>query len=125
MDLKTFIEKKWINVSAFARDVGVSTQYIYRVMNGEKKVSLKVAKKIYTLTDGEVDFYDIGKYPDHDESEKNQEKKEIKTKENKEDTIYIPVSPEEAHLISAMQEITSSLTKRLVKHKKIMTSIKS
>ena len=119
MNLKTYIEKRWINVSSFSREIGVTTQYIYNIMREEKKVSVKIAIKIYELTNGEVVFDKIGKHPKEVHKDPPEDSPGNSFEDPPEDSsIFIPVTPEEAHLIKAMKEITTSLNNRVIKYKK-------
>lgn len=56
MQLREYLFFERITVSAFARLLDVSTNHLSGVVNGRYPISRKLAKKIYRLTGGRVDF---------------------------------------------------------------------
>lgn len=45
--LKTFLnERKSLNISSFCREVGISKQYLYGMLNGEYNLTDKVASQL-------------------------------------------------------------------------------
>jgi hypothetical protein len=54
MDLRTYIEKNEINVPLFADELGVTADYLYKILRGERRGSLDLAFKVQEKTRGVV-----------------------------------------------------------------------
>jgi len=61
MNLKDYLQKNKITGYAFSREVGVSLSYMYRLIENQRRPSVKVAVMIEKATNGDVtpsDFAD-------------------------------------------------------------------
>jgi DNA-binding transcriptional regulator YdaS (Cro superfamily) len=54
MDIKTYLKRKKLSQKAFADKVGVTPGAVWQWLNGESKVSHRVARQIEEATDGEI-----------------------------------------------------------------------
>lgn len=54
MDLRTYIQERKLNASQIARDIGVSIDYMGRLVRGQHKPSRRLARDISIYTQGEV-----------------------------------------------------------------------
>lgn len=52
--MKDYLFRKNLSVKQLAADLEISPSYLYQLVRGERKPSLELAKKIETITDGEV-----------------------------------------------------------------------
>ena len=57
--LKNWLENKGISQKEFAAMIGVAPSTIYRVITGKTRPKLDVARKIETLTNGEVSRWSV------------------------------------------------------------------
>lgn len=59
MKLGKYLDELSINKAAFARKIGISTQFLHAIINGEKMPSLPVAIEIENATKGKVKPKDL------------------------------------------------------------------
>jgi len=52
--MKDYLFRKNLTVKKFAADLEISTSYLYQLLRGERKPSLKLAHKIEKYTKGEI-----------------------------------------------------------------------
>ena len=60
MDLKAYLNKKGMTQLAFAKSIGISPAELNRFIKGKRTPTLKLAKKIERITQGQVttdDYY--------------------------------------------------------------------
>lgn len=59
MDLRTYLFNHRIKVASFARRINFSAVHLLKIVNGERRPSMKLAKIIEKETGGEVTVSDL------------------------------------------------------------------
>lgn len=62
MKLKDYLESNHISIKFFSEKINVTPQYIYMIIKG-RTPSLKVCKKIESVTQNKVNRYDFYEHP--------------------------------------------------------------
>jgi len=56
MTLQEYIKKKDITLYGLAKELGYSKTYLYQINAGKKPLTMKLVKKLYNYTNGELDL---------------------------------------------------------------------